>query len=268
MPILNIAGYKFISLTHPDLEILQDELRAQCESLALFGTILLSVEGMNINLAGHVQDILSFQVFLKKHVHFSDMTFHETYSTQLPFKRLKVRLKKEIITLKRPEINVTEQRAPSLAPELFKQWLDENRDITVLDTRNDYEVRFGTFRGAVNLQLNDFSEFPTVIENIDKEKPIVMFCTGGIRCEKAALFMLDQGFAEVHQLDGGILGYFAKAGGTHYEGECFLFDERVSVNSNLEHTETLQCCVCQGPVSKEEQSLPAYIPGVSCPSCA
>lgn len=265
MSILNIAGYKFLELN--DLQALHDDMLKQGAELALKGTILLSHEGINLNLAGVGNSINQFRLFLKNDKRFSDMRFHETYSEQQPFRRFKIKLKKEIITLRQSNIYPTDIRAPHISPEEFKQWLDENRDMTILDTRNDYEIRFGTFKNAMNLKLSNFGEFPSATQTLERKKPIVMFCTGGIRCEKAALYLQDQGFAEVYQLDGGILNYFAKVGGAHYEGECFVFDERVAVNAQLDSTHTIQCIVCQGPISLTDQQSPAYIPGISCPAC-
>jgi UPF0176 protein len=229
--IQNIAGYKFISLA--SLDTLRAELHALCAQEGLKGTILLSSEGINITLAGPVTNMSVLKSFLQNDSRFADITFHVTYSDAQPFRFLKVKIKKEIITLRKPEANPVCARAPSIAPEILKQWLDEKRDITLLDTRNDFEVRLGTFTGAVNPQIGNFGEIPVVLEALPKTKPVVMFCTGGIRCEKAALYMLNHGFAEVYQLDGGILGYFAKVGGVHYEGECFVFDERISVRPEI-----------------------------------
>ena len=271
MQILTIAGYKFTSLDERDQ--LRTDFFQICRTLALKGTILLSKEGINLNLAGNATNITSFKQYLKKDPRFTDMVFHELFSDNIPFQHLKIKLKQEIITLRQPEVDAVTHRAPHLSPTVFKQWLDEKRDITVLDTRNDYEVRFGTFKGAIHLQLTDFSKFPAAIhrslQNSSlKNKPIVMFCTGGIRCEKAALHLINQGFSDVYQLDGGILGYFATVGSTHYEGECFVFDERTSVDANLKETGTAQCRACHGPVSKEQQQLSTYMKGVSCPTCA
>lgn len=260
MQILNIAGYKFIALS--DLPQLQNELYELCHRHELKGTILLSREGININLAGTEANLGIFQEILQTRKDFTNMVFHQTYSATIPFKRLKIKLKKEIITLRKPEINATEKRAPSLPPEILKQWLDEQRDLTLLDTRNDYEIQFGTFSGAVNLNLTDFSQFPAAIQSLEKNKPIVMFCTGGIRCEKAALYLLDNGFTDVHQLEGGILGYFAKVGAAHYQGECFIFDERISVDTTLAETSTQQCVNCQGPITSEQAAT-----CLSCVSC-
>lgn len=246
MQIQNIAGYKFISIT--ELSELRLQLQTKCDELALKGTILLSSEGMNLNLAGTMANIALFKEYLKQEPLFVDMTYRESYSSFQPFKRLKVKIKKEIITMRRDEVQPEVKRAPSLSPQELKQWLDENREITLLDTRNDYEVRFGTFHKAVNLHIDDFCEFPQTAETVTREKPVVMFCTGGIRCEKAAIHLLNAGFPEVYQLHGGILNYFAEVGGAHYDGECFVFDERVALDANLQMTGTAQCTKCQGPV--------------------
>ncbi len=232
MQILNIAGYKFTTLNQ--LDVLKAALLAECQALDLKGTILLSEEGINISLAGLPPAIQQFQQYLNQTAQFADISFHETYSSFKPFKRLKVKLKAEIITLRQSNVEVIEGRAASVSPKDFKQWLDEGRDMTVLDTRNDYEIEMGTFTTAKNLHIDDFGNFPQACESVDKDKPIVMFCTGGIRCEKAAIYMQNQGYKEVYQLDGGILGYFAEVGGAHYTGDCFVFDERVAVNSQLQ----------------------------------
>ena len=254
MQILNIAGYKFINLDN--LERLREALFENC--LALKGTILLSPEGINLTLAGEIQAIFAFTAYLKANPLFTDMTFRESYSDTVPFKRLKIKIKKEIITFRTPDIHPEKARGPSISPETLKQWLDEKRDITILDTRNDYEIRFGTFKEAVNLQINDFCEFSAAAKTLPQEKPIVMFCTGGVRCEKASLQLLKNGFPKVYQLEGGILNYFDKTDGAHYQGDCFVFDERISLNKDLLTTGTKQCCVCHGPVS---------IPDSTCPAC-
>ncbi len=254
MQILNIAGYKFISLSN--LPPLREQLLTKCLSLGLKGTILLSSEGINLNLAGETNYIELFKQFINSDSRFSDMTFRESYSTYIPFKHMRVKLKKEIITMRQSEIRPDEMSAPSITPKEFKQWLDENKDITILDTRNEYEVRFGTFQGATNLHLDDFCDFPNSAEKIPRNKPVVMFCTGGIRCEKAALHLLKNNFPEVYQLQGGILNYFAKIGGSHYDGECFVFDQRVALNEKLQETGSQQCLVCQGPIKTVEQGCP------------
>lgn len=259
MQILNIASYKFIALSN--LSELRTAMLTKCLDLTLKGTILLSSEGLNLNLAGTDENIESFKQYLQRDLSLEDMTYRQSYSESQPFKYMKVKLKKEIITFRRPEIQPELKEAPSISPQEFKQWMDENRDITILDTRNDYEVRFGTFQGAVNLEIKDFCELPQAVdEKVTREKPVVMFCTGGIRCEKAALHLLDKGFPQVYQLQGGILNYFSEVGGAHYDGECFVFDQRVALDPSLQASGIQQCIVCQGPKSRQQEK--------SCETCA
>lgn len=231
MQYLNIAGYQFIALT--DLQRLQANLLASCQQHAIKGTILLSSEGINITLAGLATNIMAWQADFASYSQFADIKFRQSYSTFLPFKRLKVKIKQEIITFKQTHIHAQQTRAASIAPEVLKQWLDEKREIVLLDTRNTYEVQQGTFKQAQHLSLNDFSELAHTPIPATKEQVVVMFCTGGIRCEKAALFMQHQGYQQVYQLEGGILNYFARVGGDHYQGHCFVFDDRGAVDTNL-----------------------------------
>jgi UPF0176 protein len=253
MQMMNIAGYKFIPLE--DRELLRPALLDQCAGLNLKGTILLSTEGININLAGKPAEIGQFKAYLGQDRRFSDMSFRESYSAIQPFNRMKVKFKQEIITMHCPEIRAECMRAPSISPVELKKWLDEKKDIILLDTRNDYEVRFGTFDNALHFQLADFGEFPSIAEKLDKNKPVVMFCTGGVRCEKAGLYFLSQGFSEIYQLEGGILNYFATVGGAHYHGECYVFDQRISLDSHLKETGTKQCGTCQGPITEVQQGV-------------
>jgi UPF0176 protein len=248
MNILNIAGYQFIPLS--DLSSLRNELEKKCRALLLKGTILLGAEGINLSLAGAPEHIHAFKADFLQDVRFCHMTFRESESAIQPFKRMKVKIKKEIITMGEPTVRPEMVRAPSISPKELKTWLDEARDITILDTRNDYEVQFGTFEGAVNLHLNDFGEFPKASETVNRDKPVVMFCTGGIRCEKAALHLLNTGFQHVYQLEGGILNYFKEVGGEHYQGDCFVFDERIAVNAELKEAYVMQCSHCNGPVKQ------------------
>lgn len=261
MQILNISGYKFIPLS--DLALLREQFFIECSSLDLKGTILISHEGININISSSLDKIIAFKNYLNKDYRLRDIHFNESYSNIQPFKRLKVKIKKEIISLRQTNVDPVSNRAPSITPALFKQWLDDNRDILILDTRNEYEVRFGTFTNSLNLGLKHFTDFPASIQTLQHEKPIVMFCTGGIRCEKAALFMLNQGFKYVYQLEGGILNYFHEIGAHHYDGECFVFDERISVNAALKETTTSQCQSCQGPLTQKEVEEP----NTKCFSC-
>lgn len=231
MKIKNITGYQFTELDQ--LSSLREAMLRCGNSLSLKGTILLSTEGININVAGTMNAIANFLLFLKSFAVFAEMEFKESFSAEQPFKQFKVKIKKEIITLRQPEVNPIKNRAASLSPQELKTWLDEKRDITLLDTRNDYEIDFGAFSGAEHLGLSNFTEFPKAVKNISRDKPIVMYCTGGIRCEKAALYMLNKGFSHVYQLEGGILNYFANVGGAHYEGACYVFDERVALKPDL-----------------------------------
>lgn len=251
MSIVNIAGYKFVPLS--DLNALQADFMQVCREAELKGTILLSEEGINLGLAGTAAQIAMFKTFLSEDERFNDMTFRESFSASQPFRHLRVKLRKEIITMGRPEIHAEQKRAPAISPLEFKQWLDNDHGITIVDTRNDFEVRFGTFQQAIHFGLDEFGQFPECAEAIPRDKPIVMFCTGGVRCEKAALHLMNEGFTDVYQLEGGILNYFSEVGGAHYEGECFVFDQRVSVDTALRETGTVQCVQCHGPVTVAER---------------
>jgi UPF0176 protein len=187
-----------------------------------------------------------------------------------PFNRMLVRIKKEIIAFGVKGIDPARRTSPKLAPRELKRWLDEGRPVTLLDTRNDYEVKLGTFRNALPIGIEQFRDFPQAVGKLApelKQQPIVMFCTGGIRCEKAGPFMEREGFENVFQLDGGILKYFEECGGEHYEGECFVFDGRVGVDAGLQETESCQCFNCQSPLTPEEQQHEHYVEGQSCPYC-
>lgn len=245
---VHISGYKFIAINQ--LLLLQKQLFNRCQELNIYGTILLSQEGININLAGSQEGVKLFKIFLTNFHDFNDLTFHQTICDILPYQKLKIKIKPEIITMRHPKINPEIQQAPLLTPQELKQWLDEERDFTLLDTRNEYEVRFGTFKKAIHPHLENFSAFIKTSKLLDTQKPIVTFCTGGIRCEKAALLLLQEGFQNVYQLQKGILNYFKEVGNAHYDGECFVFDQRIAVDENLQITGTQQCKTCQGPVKK------------------
>jgi UPF0176 protein len=227
MGIVNIAGYKFVSLTA--LAVLRQRLQQQCMNLGIKGTILLSQEGINIMLAGVEKAIAAFITALTCEEKFSDILFKKSYSEKIPFQRLQVKIKKEIITFNMPGVVPGEKTGKYLAPKEFKQWLDQKKEMLVLDVRNRCEVAVGTFSNASDLEINHFSSFAKAAQKLDntlKQKPLVMFCTGGIRCEKASAYLLQQGFQEVYQLHGGILNYFQECGSAHFNGKCFVFDER------------------------------------------
>ncbi len=181
-----------------------------------------------------------------------------------------VKIKKEIIAFGINSVDPIQRTSPKLKAAQLKQWLDEGRKVHLLDVRNDYEYDLGTFDNAIKMGLDHFREFPEAVARLPedmKHEPVVMFCTGGIRCEKAGPFMEQAGFEQIYQLDGGILKYFEEVGGNHYHGECFVFDQRVAVDPGLRETATTQCYICQAVVTAEDQNSPQYVPGVSCPAC-
>jgi UPF0176 protein len=268
LPILNTSAYQFVRLT--DLPMWRELVKAKAEQYHLKGTVLLSGEGINIFLAGVPQDLNDFRQWLEQSLHLKDVPWKDSWSPEQPFKRLLVKLKKEIISMGAPDLVLDNTRAKAVSPETLKAWLDAGDDVVLLDTRNDYEVRLGTFDQAVTLDLQTFRAFPEKVKALleaYQSKKIVTFCTGGIRCEKAALYMDQVGFEEVYQLDGGILKYFEECQGDHYQGECFVFDRRVALDKALLETATVQCFACLNPVTPMEQRQASYVAGVSCPYC-
>lgn len=234
LSVLNTAFYQFVDLT--DLPEWKRSIREVCLRLELKGTVLLSPEGMNGYLAGSFAQIREFQAFLRMKPGLSGMVFKESESDFIPFQKLFVKIKKEIIPLGDREIQPHQSLAPRMSPQELKRWLDEGREFHLLDTRNDYEIQWGTFQKATHLDLHTFRQFSKKLDEWpeeNKNRPMVMFCTGGIRCEKAALVAIRNGCKEVYQLDGGILKYFEECGGEHYQGHCFVFDERVALDSDL-----------------------------------
>jgi UPF0176 protein len=240
MHVVNISCYKFITLS--DREALKAALAQRCQALDLKGTILLAPEGINVFLAGSREAIDEIVAWLRADPRFADLQPKESLSASAPFRKLRVRLKKEIITMKMPLIRPEEGRAPSVAAATLKQWLDrgcddEGRPVVMLDTRNDYEVEAGTFEAAVDFNIGSFSEFPPQLARHRDEfagKTVVSFCTGGIRCEKAAIHMQAVGIERAYQLEGGILKYFEEVGGAHYRGDCFVFDQREALSADLQ----------------------------------
>jgi len=272
-PYVNISAYKFISLD--DTVEKRPQFRALCEELGLKGTILLSPEGINLFLAGLRESIDRFLAWLHADPRFADLEVKESYSENQPFTKMLVKLKAEIITMKMPLIQPEKGRAPAVESKILKRWLDQGHDdngkpVVMMDTRNAFEVDVGTFDRTIDYRIEKFSEFPDVVARHKDElegKTIVTFCTGGIRCEKAAIHMHNVGFDSVYQLEGGILKYFEEVGGTHYHGDCFVFDYRTAVNPQLEETATEQCFACRAVITPREQLSPFYIPGKSCPHC-
>lgn len=266
--VVNIAAYQFAPLEN--LTSLRERLRAQCKTWGLRGTILLSPEGINLFIAGGQAEIDLLLAELRSIPGLENLTPKVSPSDEQPFNRMLVRIKKEIIAFGIPGIEPGTRTSPKLAPAELKQWLDEGRPVTLLDTRNEYEVKFGTFKNAVTLGIDHFRHFPNAVAQLPaelKQTPIVMFCTGGIRCEKAGPFMEQAGFEQIFQLDGGILKYFEDVGGDHYDGECFVFDKRVGVEANLAESSSAQCFKCMAPLSAADQEDPRYVPEQSCPHC-
>ncbi len=263
----NASAYKFVSLG--ELPNLRESLRLRCRELNLKGTILLSHEGINLFIAGEPVAMDEFLKSLRRQVEFADLQVKLSTSDYQPFNRMLVKIKREIISFGVPEIDPAQNPAPRIRPAQLKQWLDEKRPVTLLDVRNDYEVTVGTFEAAVPIGIDHFREFPNAVGklSIDPNQPVVMFCTGGIRCEKAAPFMLRHGYSEVYHLDGGILKYFEEVGGAHYNGECFVFDKRVALDPSLDESETTQCYACQAILSRDDVQSPHYRHGTSCPHC-
>jgi predicted sulfurtransferase len=232
--IINIAAYKFVDLEA--LPELKQALKARCEELHLKGTILIGREGINLFVAGVSEAIDSFKKTLCAHAAFSDIIFKESLSDYQPFKRMLVKIKKEIIPFGMPEISPAKNPAPRLSPQELKSWYEQGKEMVILDTRNSFEAKVGTFKQAMHLDIRSFRDFPQAAKKLDqafKNKPVVTFCTGGIRCEKAAPLLQQMGFKEVYQLDGGILKYFEECGSAFFEGECFVFDQRVALDSDL-----------------------------------
>jgi UPF0176 protein len=271
--IVNISAYKFITFSNTVEK--RPQFQALCEELGLKGTILLSPEGINLFLAGSREAIDKFMAWLRTDPRFSDIEPKESFSDRQPFTKMLVKLKREIITMKNPLIKPEEGRAPAVDAQTLKRWLDQGHDdngkpVVTMDTRNAFEVEVGTFENTIDYRITKFSEFPEVVAQHKDElegKTIVTFCTGGIRCEKAAIHMQNVGYKDVYQLEGGILKYFEEVGGAHYKGDCFVFDYRTALNPKLEATETKQCFACRAVVTPREQLSPYYIPGESCPHC-
>jgi UPF0176 protein len=266
--ITNISCYQFAELS--GLKDMRAKLLEQCKKLGLKGTILLSTEGINMFVAGVRENVDALVDELRAVPGLAGLKPKYSESAEQPFRRMLVRIKQEIIAFGVEGIEPAKYTSPRLEPKVLKQWLDEGRPVILYDTRNDYEVKLGTFKGAVIAGVDSFRQFPEAVRKLPaemKKAEIVSFCTGGIRCEKAAPFMEREGFEHVWQLEGGILKYFEECGNAHYDGECFVFDQRVGVDPGLHETASSQCFACQTPLTAEEQADPRYVEHVSCPYC-
>jgi UPF0176 protein len=270
---LTAALYKFVNL--PNYKVLQAPILEACINHNIKGTLLLAEEGINGTIAGLPDDIHRILDFLRSHLQFenrfADLEHKESYASEHPFYRMKVKLKKEIVTLGVPGVSPTKQVGTYVKPEDWNALISDP-DVILIDTRNGYEVDIGTFKGAIDPKTTTFREFPEyVAKHFDKtkHKKVAMFCTGGIRCEKASSYMMDQGFEEVFHLQGGILKYLeiVPEENSLWQGECFVFDQRVGVKHNLIVGEYDQCFACRHPLSPAELQNLQYEAGISCPYC-
>lgn len=236
---LNLAAYLFTDLE--DLPALRQDVHRAADALAIRGTVLLAPEGINLFVCGLEEPARAFAAHLKGIERLEPLAFKESWSDRQSFNRLLVKLKREIITFRQPALKPARGRAPTVDARSLARWLDqgcddEGRPVVMVDTRNAFEIRVGSFSGAVDPALNSFTELPQAIEARRAElagKRLVTYCTGGIRCEKAAILMREAGLDHVWQLDGGILKYFETAGGAHFRGHCFVFDERALLDAGL-----------------------------------
>ncbi len=268
-PVVVAALYKFVTLE--DFRELREPLLDTCLSAGTRGTLLLAREGINGTIAGSREAIDAVLAWLRSDPRLSDLAHKESVDDRLPFHRMKVKLKKEIVTMGVPGVDPNERAGTYVEPGDWNALVNDP-EVLLLDTRNDYECDIGTFRGALDPRTVNFREFPAFVRrNLDPavHRKVAMFCTGGIRCEKASAFMLKEGFEEVYHLEGGILKYLEEvpAEDSTWEGECFVFDNRVSVDHNLEKGRYDQCYGCRHPITEEDKRSDQYERGVCCPLC-
>ena len=270
---LTTTMYHFVSLPH--FKTLREPLLNFCISREIKGTLLLADEGINGTLAGSAKSILELLNYLKTDPLFEGnlkgLGHKESWSDKHPFYRMKVKLKKEIVTLGVPGVSPTKMVGKYVKPQDWNAIIS-NPKVILIDTRNDYEYAIGSFKNAINPKTTTFREFPGFVKthfDPKKHKKVVMFCTGGIRCEKASSFMLNEGFDEVYHLEGGILKYLEEVSPKEslWQGECFVFDQRVAIKHGLEVGDYDQCYACRYPLSHEDIKSKKYVPGISCPYC-
>ena len=269
MTYLIATFYKFAELS--DLAVKREQILAWCQNNQVKGTIILAREGINGTIAGGEQAIVNVLTYLRSLTNLADLEHKESTAIKPPFHRLKVKIKSEIVTLGLPEVNPNQQVGTYVNPQDWNQIISDP-EVVVIDTRNDYEVEIGSFERAKNPQTQSFSQFPEYIaQNLDPaENPkVAMFCTGGIRCEKASSYLLSQGFKEVYHLKGGILKYLENVPPEEsmWQGECFVFDERVTVKEGLELGSHELCYACGHPISPADKESPQYESNISCPRC-
>ena len=268
-PVVVAALYHFARLE--DHEALQAPLASLCDQMGVKGTLLLAREGVNGTIAGSRAGIDAVLAHLRAIPGLQALEHKESGAHKMPFRRMKVRLKKEIVTMGVPDIDPLEGVGAYVDPRDWNELISDPETI-LIDTRNDYEVGIGTFKGAINPETGTFREFPGWVEKAgleDRSRPIAMFCTGGIRCEKATAFMRAKGYENVYHLKGGILKYLEEVPEEQslWQGSCFVFDERVAVTHGLRESDEILCRACRNPVTPEEQASALFEEGVSCPHC-
>ena len=270
---LTTAMYHFADLPH--FEKLREPLLQFCVGHQIKGTLLLADEGINGTVAGSENSIHEFLHFLKNDAifegNFKNLSHKESWSDKHPFYRMKVKLKKEIVTLGVLGVSPTKMVGTYVKPQDWNAIISDP-DVILIDTRNDYEYAIGSFKNAINPKTNTFREFPEYVKthfDPKKHKKVAMFCTGGIRCEKASSYMMSEGFDEVYHLEGGILKYLEEVDPEKslWQGECFVFDQRVAIKHGLEVGEFDQCYACRYPLSQDDIKSEKYTPGISCPYC-
>ena len=265
-----VSFYRFLDVRDP--QALREELQALCDELSLLGTVLVATEGFNGTIAGSRGAVNNVFRWLRNRFGIEeDLDARWTSADEPPFRRMRVRVKKEIVTLGRPDILPHRRTGKYVAPEDWNDLIGDP-DILLIDTRNHYEFEVGTFPGAIDPGNDSFREFPAFAKNLAEtstDRPLAMFCTGGIRCEKATALMLELGFEEVYHLQGGILNYLEKipADENRWDGECFVFDTRVAVDRDLAEGGYVQCHACRRPLSSDDLASPDYREGISCPRC-
>ena len=267
--IIVAALYQFVNLQN--IEQLQTKIKTFCDKKAIKGTLLLATEGINGTVAGTRDAIDALLFFLKAIPGFATIDHKESFATEMPFYRMKVKLKKEIVTMGVAGISPTKKVGHYVKAADWNALINDP-DVILIDTRNDYEVDIGTFKGSIDPRTTNFREFPEYVKNnMDpaKHKKVAMFCTGGIRCEKASSYMIEQGFDEVYHLQGGILKYLETVPEDEslWTGECFVFDQRVAVGHGLAESDYDQCFACRHPLSPLEMQSPQYCVGISCIYC-
>ena len=263
------AFYQFVEL--PDFEQKREPLLAECQAAGVKGTLLLAEEGINGTIAGSRQAIDQVLAWLRSDPRLANLDCKESFAETLPFDRLKVKLKREIVTIGVPEVSPARQVGTYVSPQDWNALITDP-EVLVIDTRNQPEVRIGSFQGAQNPQTQSFRQFPEYVRtHLDpaQHHKVALFCTGGIRCEKASSFLLAKGFQQVYHLQGGILKYLEEipAEESLWSGECFVFDQRVAVQHDLA-IGTHEMCACGSPISPADKASPHYQPGVSCPYCS